>query len=209
MGLIVDMIFPRQCVGCKKFGKYICDNCANSLSVIGSDYKNKQIEGKISLFKYDGAIKDIIGLIKFEFVYNATFEIGNLMTNNLLKYYPNIVSYWQENKFTIISVPLHWKRKNWRGFNQAELIGKTLANNLKLSINNNLIKRSINTKKQSTSNKIERLKNVRGAFRVIENLPKNIILVDDVWTTGETIKNIVKIIPKNSKIWVLTLASGR
>jgi len=55
---------------------------------------------------------------------------------------------------------------------------------------------------------MERIVNIKNAFKIVGKIPKNIIIFDDVWTTGNTIKNIIKIIPKNRNIWVLTMASG-
>lgn len=208
MGIIVDIIFPRTCMGCGSSGKYLCDKCKSEVEVIGTDYKNKKIEGRIGLFKYHGVIKELISLLKFEFVSDVKTEIGEMIVEQLKENYPNVLEYWQTNKFVIIPVPLHWRRENWRGFNQAEIIANEVGKILKLNINSNLIKRSINTKKQAVSNKVERQKNMEKAFLNIGKIPKNIIIFDDVWTTGNTIKNIIKIIPKNRKVWVLTMASG-
>ena len=208
MGAIVAMVFPKICVGCGKIGKYLCQKCGLKIEVLGADYKSKKIEGRIGLFKYNGAIKELIKLIKFDLVSDAKTEIGEMIVNQLKENYPNILEYWQKNDFVIIPVPLHWRRKNWRGFNQAEIIADEVGKKIDLSVNNKIILRKINTKHQATSNKIERISNLKNAFMTVDKIPKNIIIFDDVWTTGNTIKNMVKIIPKNRKIWVLTLASG-
>lgn len=208
MGIIVDIVFPKTCVNCGKTGKYLCNLCTNKTEIIGADYKNKKIEGRIGLFKYNGAIKDIIKLIKFDLVSDAKIEIAELIVKQLKTNYPNILEYWILKKFIIIPVPLHCKRKNWRGFNQAEIIANEVGKFLNLKIDNNTILRFKNTKKQVTSNKMERIINIKNAFKIVGKIPKNIIIFDDVWTTGNTIKNIIKIIPKDRNIWVLTLASG-
>lgn len=208
MGIIVDIVFPRTCVGCGKNGEYLCDRCRRKVEIIGADYKNKRLEGRIGLFKYHGVIKDLISLLKFELVSDAKVEVGNMIVNQLKENYPNILEYWQKKKFVIVPVPLHWRRENWRGFNQANIIADEVGKKLNLIVNNNVIQRSINTKKQAISNKVERQKNMENAFVKIGKIPQNIIIFDDVWTTGNTIKNIIKIIPKNRRIWVLTMASG-
>jgi len=202
------MLFPKTCVDCGKIGKYLCQKCGLKIEVLGADYKSKKIEGRIGLFKYNGAIKELIKLIKFDLVSDAKTEIGEMIVNQLKENYPNILEYWQKNDFVIIPVPLHWRRKNWRGFNQAEIIADEVGKKIDLSVNNKIILRKINTKHQATSNKIERISNLKNAFMTVDKIPKNIIIFDDVWTTGNTIKNIIKIIPKNRNIWVLTMASG-
>lgn len=208
MGCIVEMLFPKTCVGCGKMGRYLCEKCGEKVEIIGADYKYKKIEGRIGLFKYHGVIKNLISLLKFELVSDAKTKIGKMIVEQLKENYPNILEYWQKEKFVIIPVPLHWRRKNWRGFNQAEIIADEVGKKLNLKVNNTIVKRSVNTKKQAISNKVERQKNMKNAFVKIGKIPQNIIIFDDVWTTGNTIKNIIKIIPKNRKIWVLTLATG-
>lgn len=208
MGAIVDLIFPRTCVGCGTSGKYLCEICKQKVEIIGADYKNIKIEGRVGLFKYHGVIKDLIALLKFEFVSDVKTEIGEMIAKQLRENYPNILEYWQKENFVIIPVPLHWRRENWRGYNQAEIIANEVGKIINLEVNSKLIIRYKNTKKQVTSNKMERTINIKDAFKIIGKIPKNIILFDDVWTTGNTIKNIIKIIPKNRKIWVLSLATG-
>lgn len=208
MGIIMDMLFPRSCVGCGKGRKYLCDSCRQKVEVIGADYKNKNIEGRIGLFKYHGVIKDLIKLLKFDLVSDSAQEIGQIIAQELINNYPNIVEYWQDKKFVVIPVPLHRRRENWRGFNQANLVAKAFGGELNLEIDNKVVKRFRNTKHQAESSKVERQENIKNAFEVVGKIPKNVIIFDDVWTTGETIRNIIKVIPKNTKIWVLTLASG-
>lgn len=208
MGAIVDLVFPKTCVGCGKVGRYLCETCKKKIEIIGADYENKKIEGRIGLFKYNGVIKELISLLKFEFVSDVKTEIGEMIVTQLKENYPNILEYWQKNMFVIVPVPLHWRRENWRGFNQAEIIANEVGKIINLEVNNKLIIRYKNTKKQVTSNKIERNINIKNAFVKINKIPENLIIFDDVWTTGNTIKNIVKVTPKNRKIWVLTLATG-
>jgi len=179
-----------------------------TIEELGTDYKYKKIEGRIGLFKYHGVIKDLITLLKFELVSDVKTEIGEMITKQLKNNYPNILKYWQKNNFVIVPVPLHWRRENWRGFNQANIIANEVGKKINLLVDNNIIVRKKNTRHQAVSNKIERNTNLKDAFKISGTLPDNIIIFDDVWTTGNTIKNIVKIIPKNRKIWVLTLASG-
>ena len=208
MGVIVELVYPKTCVGCGKIGKYLCDKCKIKTEVLGADYKYKRIEGRIGLFKYNGVIKDLIKLIKFDFIFDAKTEIGEMIVKQLQENYPNILEYWRENKFVITPVPLHWRRENYRGFNQAEIIANEVGKNINLLVDSDIIKRSINTKHQANLNKVERVNNMKKAFTQIRRIPKNIIIFDDVWTTGNTVKNIIKIIPKDRNIWVLTLASG-
>ncbi len=123
-----------------------------------------------------------------------------------------------QKNVVLIPVPLHWQRKNWRGFNQAELLGKMIANKLGISYIPNLLLRIKNTKTQTLLKKEERLLNIKGAFSINKKFSTNsllscnpnILLFDDVWTTGSTMKESAKVLKKQGflKVWGLTLARG-
>ncbi len=96
--------------------------------------------------------------------------------------------HWQDVD-AVIPVPLHWRRKHSRGYNQAEIIAKELANALNANLYPNALKRVKRTGSQTSLSAEQRLKNVRGVFAV-QKLPENarhIVLVDDTFTTGATL----------------------
>ena len=97
-----------------------------------------------------------------------------------------------------------------RGYNQAELIAKEISEKLYIPINNKILFRIKNPKRQvKTSTRSERLKNQHNTFKVAEGvLNSNIILVDDVTTTGATIKEARDILIKNGakKVMAITIA---
>jgi len=206
--MIIDWVFPKRCLGCSQNGFYLCPKCKNKIKSLGVSYKNKRLEGQIGLFKYDGVIKELIKTIKFEFVSEAIEEVGNWAVGVLEKDYPNIVSIWKKEKYVIVPVPLHWRRENWRGFNQSVELAKVIGKKFELDINTDLVNRSKHTKSQATQPKSQKSFNVEGAFKVVGKIPLKIIIFDDVWTSGETIKSMLKIIPKKTKVWLLTLCSG-
>jgi ComF family protein len=121
----------------------------------------------------------------------------------------------------LVPVPLHPSRKNWRGFNQAELLAVELSKRFKVRINSNLIVRVINTKTQVGLSREERKKNIKGAFRISQSARhrrgspeaakykgKSFILVDDVFTTGATMAEAAKVL-KNAgaaNVWAMTVA---
>jgi ComF family protein len=203
MGVILDWLFPKHCVECGKIGKYICFNCLKKVRI-------NQIDGnRLGVFKYNGAIRKIIRLIKFELVTEAIDELADLTTITLKKEFPNLVGYWQKKKMTIIPVPLYWQRENWRGFNQSELLAKKIGEGLKLKIYTDSLIRIKKGKIQSLLSKREKETNLKNAFRVVSKLPKNIIIFDDVLTSGKTMAEIIKVLPANKNIFRLTIASGR
>lgn len=203
MGWLLDLIYPKKCVGCNKNGKYLCGNCEKTLKI------NQLSKNKLGLFRYDGVIRKLIGLIKFELVTEAIAETTDLMTKYLKSDFPNLVSYWQEKKMTLMPVPLHWRRENWRGFNQSSEIGRILAKQLKIKFDDSIVVRTKMRKIQSLLvSKKDKKENVSGIFKIKGILPKNIIIFDDVYTSGETSNEIKRLIPKQNEVWILTIASG-
>jgi ComF family protein len=111
----------------------------------------------------------------------------------------------------ILPVPLHIRRLRERSFNQALILAKSIGKKYLIPVNFSLLKRRKFTLTQTGLDKKEREKNIRGAFTVTDNAKiegKNIILVDDVYTTGATINQCAKTLIKAGagKVAVLTLA---
>ena len=104
------------------------------------------------------------------------------------------------------------KSEKKRGFNQCELIAKNIGYHINIPVSN-CIKKIKNTKEQKTLTKEERIKNLRGVFKVsrIKDIKdKNVILIDDVMTTGATINECKDVLKKSgaNKIIVLTIAKS-
>lgn len=89
----------------------------------------------------------------------------------------------------VIPVPLHWTRKWSRGYNQAECIAKTLTIELGAQLRTDILRRHRKTSTQTRLGIEQKSKNVQGAFEAIapESIPKHILLIDDVFTTGSTL----------------------
>lgn len=126
---------------------------------------------------------------------------------------------WQDSGYfddidLLVPVPIHPRRLNERGFNQSEFICRGLASVLHIPLDTTTIRRIKNTPKQSQLTDAKRQTNVEHAFNVPEPLPwhkKHILLVDDVITTGATIRNCLKEITpiRSCRISVFSLATAR
>ena len=94
----------------------------------------------------------------------------------------------------IIPVPLHPKKLGKRGFNQAEYIGKGLAEALDIPLENDLVERLIHNPTQTKKSKYQRWENVKGIFQLADKEKvedKHVLVVDDVLTTGSTMEAMV------------------
>jgi ComF family protein len=114
----------------------------------------------------------------------------------------------------IIPVPISKKRMNERGYNQAELIAKKLSTLLNIKYNKNTLIKIRDTKRQSELPKEERNKNIKNSFKLADTYSissKNVILIDDVFTTGVTANECSKELKKGGahKITVATIARAR
>jgi ComF family protein len=113
----------------------------------------------------------------------------------------------------IISVPMYKERLKSRGYNQSYLISRYLSKYNNINEMSNILTKITNTKSQSSLSKIERLTNVKDAFLLNDDYlvnGKNILLIDDVFTTGSTVNECSKVLIKNgaASVTVLVLASG-
>lgn len=169
------------------------------------DYKDKNFEKLFYCFKYEGNIRKLILNYKF----NEKSYLYKTFVNFLLKN-----EKWVEifkNCDTIIPIPISKKRKKERGYNQSLLIAKELNKKLQLSLNNNCLYKVKDTIEQSKLNKEERKKNIQGVYK-LENQEKlknkKILLIDDIYTTGNTIEEVSKTLKKAdiNGIIVLTIA---
>lgn len=214
---ILYYFFPSRCYVCKKEGKTICDNCINKFP------KNIDVQAfyikSIFSFKYQ-EIKNIIHAIKYyhrkDLIKPLAWEMAKSLQNEIYKKqelneFGSATDYkLKANSWTLVPIPMPTMRKYMRGYNQAELLAKEISEIISIPINNNLIIRVKNPKRQvKTKNKSERLKNQHNSFKIINDVSNlDIILVDDVTTTGATIDEARNILIKNgaNKVIAITVA---
>lgn len=204
--MILDVLFPEKCLYCKKYGKIICDSCyekLNNKSLFKEVYGN-YFDCVFCGSFYNDIVKKQIHNFKFHnqaYFYKYFIEISlkNTKVYNFLK-----------NFDLITFIPMNNLKQLKRGYNQSELLAKELGKRLNIEVVKTLEKQK-NIKIQSTLNEYERVKNAQNAFKIIDNINlenKNIILVDDILTTGATVKSASKILKQNkcNKILVFTIA---
>lgn len=195
-----DFIFPKKCLRCKKSGKYFCEECLKTVR------KNDQADlNGTSLFKYKGIIQIAVKALKYQFLTDIKTELSKLMDKRLGD---KELGEFIKLKPGIQPIPLYWKRKNWRGFNQAEILAEIVADKFNLPMID-ILERVKETQPQAELSRKKRLENVKGIFKVRKgSQPGAILLMDDVWTTGATMKEAVRVLKKAGvkRIWSLTLA---
>lgn len=201
----LDLIFPPSCEICGKIGTYLCESCYNKIK----PFKIKKNTDKLMcLYSYEGEIRTLMIQYKFNDKSYLDKFFAELIIKNK-KVYKFI-----QNYDIITPVPVHKKRKQERGYNQSELIIKQAVKKLKIkgiSIKRNALIKTVNNKPQSTKNVMERKQNVKNVFEVAninEIAGKRVLIFDDIYTTGNTIKECRKELIKAGakKVGALTVA---
>lgn len=208
---VINLIYPNVCGICDKISKEdLCKKCEIKLKEIAKfkidKYEDKNFKKHLYIFKYEGIIKD--RLINFKF--NDKIYIYKAFVNSIIK--NKKICRFLKNYDIIIPVPIHYKRKIKRGYNQSALIAKSIAqnNNLIEYVDNVLLKQK-NNKPQSTKNKRDRQENVIGAYYIKNEYKiynKKILLLDDIYTTGSTANECAKILKEHGAaiVDVITIA---
>ncbi|MFA6524278.1 MAG: ComF family protein [Candidatus Paceibacterota bacterium] len=196
LNTILDIIFPVYCISCGKSGMDLCLEClSNCSSAEYIDYK-----WIYPIFDYhDPLVKKSIWFLKYKGKKRLGTIFATIMYDRIIEELSDLMTFENFKDPILIPIPLAPKRKRERGFNQAEVICNELIKldkNLKLETNV-LIKQKDTKHQASIKNRNERLKNLTDSFSIknpekIKN--KNIILIDDVSTTGATLNEAKKIL---------------
>lgn len=203
---VLDVLFPIECLGCGKEKTWICDKCLETIPLGVQFVEKKYLDCVLICGSYDNEIlKKSIHTFKYKYAVELGEPLGKLLLKILRK-----VSLPRD--FLLVPVPLHKKRLKERGFNQAEILAQEIAKGFNAPIAN-ILCRSRYTLPQVDLDKEERQKNVQEAFACLEHLKiknQNVILIDDVLTTGATMGECAKILKEEGaeKVWGLVLARG-
>jgi len=197
--------------------KNVCDKCISKLIFAPPDLINHEFDRK---FKSENIIKEFLSLYIFKpdseiqniihsFKYNKQYQIGIVLGEQISEHLHHQINKW--NADFIIPIPLHRLRKAERGFNQSEKIAISIKHSLNISVYTDIIRRCRFTKTQTKLTLEERKENMSDAFtlrkhNLIKN--KNIILLDDIITTGATITECGKLLKGNgaNNIYALSVA---
>lgn len=226
---ILDFIFPKRCVSCKKSGDYLCSKCFSFLSYDTkslclicnkSSYnslthpvcrRKYSIDGCFSAISYNKVAQKLIYSFKYKpYLTDLKTFLSDLFYESIIQN-EKFMEMVQAEKWIFVPIPLFSSKLRKRGYNQSEILAMELAKKFNVSAQN-LLTRIRDTKNQYKLRKDDRAENIRGAFRAEDRNSKpearNIFLVDDIVTTGSTLKEAARILKHNgaNKVFGLTLA---
>ena len=221
-----DLLFSRYCYLCLKPRAHLfafCRPCLARLPYIihpcpkcGIELLTQQLCGQclqkrspihqtVPTFRYEELIRNAILQLKHHQGLYLAKPLARLLHHQLKKYYVDSKKW----PLAIISVPLHNKKLSLRGYNQALVLSQHLSHMTHIPDISKLIKKIKHTTDQSSLPLKMRRKNIKQAFKVLERLPKHVAIIDDVMTTGETVKQLATTLRKHDVIEVDVLCLAR
>ncbi len=205
--ILLSFFFPRRCPVCDGIvhpkGRNVCPKCREKVSFVkepvckkcGKEIRTPEAEycpdceahrrsfdGGISLMNYDR-----IGRASMKaFKYRGRQEYAPFYIEEIVSRYGSRLRRFRAD--ALIPVPMYWKKRLRRGYNQAEVLARELAKPCGLPVLAKSLVRSRPTRAQKELGAAQRRKNIEGSF-CVKNLPEGVervILVDDIYTTGST-----------------------
>lgn len=221
----LDLLFPRTCLGCGTEGAWLCPACGRRLPALATltclvcgrrrpdgrtctnCRKRFRCAGLVASFPYaDPLGRELIHELK----YHRVRELAGILAERLAGTIRHLAP-WLASESALVPVPLHKSRERERGFNQAELIATALGERLGVPMVKTL-RRTRATRSQIELNDPDlRHENVADAFALAPNapaLPKRVLLVDDVATTGATLSECARVLRQTGirEVWGVVVA---
>ncbi|MFW0837491.1 MAG: ComF family protein [Candidatus Komeilibacteria bacterium] len=224
LAYLIHWLFPPTCAVCGQNNTNWCDDCqykikkrplicplcdkAQDQQILCTACANQTSLDKIlvSATYLDGGLDKVIHAFKYQYHSQLAVPLAQL----LIQRYQNID---MPDNCLIIPTPLHRRRYNERGFNQAELLANHFGLALKIPVKTNILHRKKYNDHQANLNRQQRLINVANSFSISKNIDladQTIILIDDVITTGATLDEQAKLLKQNNAraVWALVLAKN-
>ncbi|GMR18914.1 MAG: ComF family protein [Patescibacteria group bacterium] len=222
LGRLAELVYPTRCVSCAESGTLFCERCQGKLEPLdrwfcvvcgkaavggfthpgcATRYTPERV---LAGFFYRGSARNLIKALKYRRIRPVAKVLAELLVEDLAGQGVDL------GPHTLVApVPLSFWREGARGFNQSFLLAEAVAKRLNLPSRPRLLRKVKDTPSQVSLTKPERAANVRGTFAVPARLGgEDVLLVDDVLTTGATVREAVKALKKAGagQVWVLTFS---
>jgi ComF family protein len=212
---LLDLLFPIECLGCRREGEWLCANCLRRLQFNGQDQAAALHFLNLDKIFIAGDYDDpLLAAALKKFKYNFIAALGQPLSRFLIIFWQGQLALPDNLKLDhplILPIPLSKKRLRWRGFNQAAILAQEVAAAFNYSLDEHL-QRNRTSRPQASLNEAERAINIKNSFVWTgANLQgRDLILVDDVVTTGATLDEAARILKAAGagKIYGLVVAKG-
>lgn len=231
---LLNLLFPKFCLGCQKEGSFLCEDCKSLLDISEFNYclcekdpkivslytklgkcgdcQNKKLSGLYFALPYkeNPLTKKLIFFFKYDpYIKELSKTLSDILVEHFIKNNKNTNEVWGNS--VLIPVPLDIKKLKSRGYNQSEELAKELSKTLSVPVFTNVLIKTKNTKPQMELNKQQREENLNNVFK-IKNAPavlkRKVFLIDDVYTTGSTMQECANVLRQNGakEVWGITIA---
>lgn len=224
LGVLLDLVFPPRCAGCRRRGIWLCGPCVAALTRLGPPLcrycgrptggvqtcpdcwrHRPALDGVHSPYLFEGPLRLLIHRFKYRHGAHLAAPLAALLSAG--------DAVFLRPADAIIPVPLHPRRLRQRGYNQAALLAAALAPRLGLPVVEGCLQRVRDTPPQMGLPAAERRRNVRGAFACADETlrGRRVLVVDDVCTTSATLDACAVALKRSGATVVtgLTLARAR
>ncbi|WP_277870642.1 ComF family protein [Thermorudis peleae] len=227
LSFLEDLVFPFSCLGCGRTGSILCADCARAWSLEGQPQCHRcgtptpmpqsqcwrcqnwppVLVTVRAPFRFDGPVRQAIHQLKYRGVRGAAPQLGRYLAAYAAT---ELSSIRGQTSWAVVPIPLHPTRQRERGFNQAALLAKPVADALGIPVIHGLVRQQA-TRPQVGQSYAARQRNVAGAFawRQGKQMPSAVILVDDVVTTGATMVAACEVLQAGGVQTVVGLALAR
>lgn len=206
---VFSALYPNNaiCMGCGSLagfdGEWLCDACRKRMrTLFGGGFYDEHLDGSAAAYRYKGPVS---GMVQ-NFKYRGVTELTGVMAEDMMKALKQIQPVGAE---VVVPVPMHADRLRRRGYNQSELLARRIADELGVPCELALV-RIRNTAQQARLDEGQRRRNLKNAFLALPEVSGwRVLLVDDVYTTGETARECARALKKAGAISVSFLAYAR
>lgn len=216
--MILDILFPNRCLECEviiSHNELVCDCCFLKINFTHWDFGDNPLKRKAEFlfplqnafalmnFEENGLSRKIIHQLK----YGSQEKIGRILAEWTIEH----LDFKTQKPDLILPVPLHPKKMKERGYNQLYLFSEILSDYYQIPFRKDLLKRNTYENPQASKDKSDR-NSMKYNFSLTEHIEnQHILLIDDVFTTGNTMSAIVWEILKNTnnQLSILVMAMER
>lgn len=190
----------------------MCSQCiAQECRLSCETFKKKSpVDMLLSTAEYKGVFKRLLTVAKYGSYKQVLIDVTEkLISDECVNEIP--LKLRLQGDCCIYPVPMHWRKKSYRGFNQSENIATILSKKTGIPVLSNTLYKVLETPSQASLARRQRQENVKGVFvvRDTSHLPRTVIVVDDVWTTGSTIGEIAHVLKQNGVEYVIAYTLAR
>ncbi len=202
---LLNLIYIQPCYFCRstKEDSLLCSKCHEKIKFYPLNTAAIIADSNVyACTFYEGIIKNLIISLKYYNKKRLAYYAAKIM-----------YEYWQKlninKEFLIIPVPIHKNRRKERKYNHMELTADEFAKLTGYSVNKNFLIREKDTLKQYNLHKQERIENIKNAFVINKNVKSdkntNILILDDITSTGATLNEIIKLLKENGYVNITAL----